>query len=148
MLVEARHSSLLQNQYHDHQTTAITALFDLKSNLISCNPPFIEQFGDQISRWQQLFNEKIDISRIVQPGQQNEMDLLLVTLSGERWHHAEIQLQEEALNNNYYVMALVDVHERKLRELKHAKEALSDPLTGLLNRRGLEHHLKAFKDDH
>lgn len=149
MLVEARHSPLLQNQQLNHQTVALTALFDKKSNLVSCNPPFIEQFGDQISRCRQLFREGIDLCSIVHAGELYEADILLVTKTGERWHHAEIRLQEDGLNDNsYYVMALVDVHERKLRELQHVKEALSDPLTGILNRRGLEQHLNAFNDEH
>lgn len=149
MLVEARHSPLLENQQLNHQTVAITALFDIKSNLVSCNPPFIEQFGDQISRCRQLFREGIDLCSIVHSNELYEADILLMTKTGERWHHAEIRLQEDGLNDNsYYVMALVDVHERKLRELQHVKDALSDPLTGLLNRRGLEHHLNAFKDEH
>ncbi|MFT4763522.1 MAG: diguanylate cyclase (GGDEF)-like protein [Oleispira sp.] len=149
MLVEARHSTLLQNQQHDHQTVAITALFDEASNLISCNPPFIEQFGDQVNCYQQLFRGEIDFRHIVLPEQVYEEDLLLVTLTEERWHHAEIRRQKDDLNDSgYYVMALVDVHERKLRELKNVKDALSDPLTGILNRRGLEHHLNAFDDQH
>lgn len=149
MLVEARHSDLLQNQQHNHQTVAITALFDLKSNLVSCNPPFIDQFGNQISRCRQLFREDIDLCELVKPDALYETDLLMVTLTGERWHHAEIRLQDDGLNDSCnYVMALVDVHERKLRELKNVEDALSDPLTGLLNRRGLEHHLNAFKDEH
>lgn len=149
MLVEARHSTLLQNQQHDHQTVAITALFDEASNLISCNPPFIEQFGDQVNCYQQLFRGEIDFRHIVLPEQVYEEDLLLVTLTEERWHHAEIRRQKEDLNDSgYYVMALVDVHERKLRELKNVKDALSDPLTGILNRRGLEHYLNAFDDQH
>lgn len=149
MLVEARHSTLLQNKQYDQQTVAITALFDEASNLISCNPPFIEQFGDQVSCYHQLFREKIDFRHIVLPEQVYEEDLLLVTLTEERWHHAEIRRQKDDLNDScYYVMALVDVHERKLRELKSVKEALSDPLTGILNRRGLEHHLNAFDDQH
>lgn len=148
MLVEARHSTLLQNQQYNHQTVAITALFDSKTNLVSCNPPFIDQFGDQICRYNQLFYNELSLSDLVTPGQLYEADLLLVTLTGERWHHAEVRLQEDGLNDkSYYVMALVDVHERKLRELKNVKDALSDPLTSLLNRRGLEHHLKAFNGD-
>lgn len=149
MLVEARHSDLLQNQQYNHQTVAMTALFDDHSNLISCNPPFIDQFGDQISRCRQLFHQGVDLCTLVTPGATYEADLLLVTLNGERWHHAEIRLQEHKLNDSgHYIMALVDVHERKLRELKYAKDALSDPLTGLLNRRGLEHYLKAFAEEH
>jgi diguanylate cyclase (GGDEF)-like protein len=149
MLVEARHSALLHNQQYDHQMVAITALFDVTSHLISCNPPFIAQFGDQISRYQQLFTEEIDLGNKVFAKQLYETDLLLVTLAGERWHHAEIRLQEDNLSSNlFYVMALIDVHERKLRELQNVKEALSDPLTGILNRRGLEHHLNDFSDQH
>ncbi|MEH6346081.1 MAG: EAL domain-containing protein [Bermanella sp.] len=149
MLVEARHSTLLQNQQYDHQTVAMTALFDVTSKLISCNPPFIEQFGNQISCYQQLFPEAIDFRNIVLPEQIYEKDILLMTLMEERWHHAEIRLQKDDLNDSsYYVMVLIDVHERKLRELKNVKDALSDPLTGMLNRRGLEHHLNAFNDQH
>jgi diguanylate cyclase (GGDEF)-like protein len=149
MLVEARHSALLQNQQYDHQTVAITALFDIKNNLISCNPPFIEQFGDQVSCYQQLFCEEIDFSNIIFPEQLYEKDILLMTLTEERWHNAEIRLQKDDLNDSsYYVIVLIDVHERKLRELKNVKDALSDPLTGTLNRRGLEHHLNALNDQH
>lgn len=148
MLVEARHSALLENNHYDHQMVAITALFDTASNLISCNPPFIEQFGNQISCYQQLF-EGIDLCETVFPEQALEADLLLVTLTGDRWYHTEIRLQKEDINNNhFYVMTFVDVHERKLRELINVQEALSDPLTGILNRRGLEHHLKTFSKQH
>lgn len=148
MLVEARHSSLLQNQHHDHQMVTITALFDKANSLISYNPPFIEQFGNQVSCYRQLF-EKGSLCEAVLPAESFEADLLLVTLTGERWHHAEIRLQKEDFNDNsFYVVALVDVHERKLRELENVKNALSDPLTGILNRRGLNHHLNAFTDQH
>jgi diguanylate cyclase (GGDEF)-like protein len=148
MLVEARHSSLLENNHYDHQMVAITALFDTASHLISCNPPFIEQFGNQVSCFQQVF-EGIDLCETVLPEETFEADLLLVTLTGDRWHHAEIRLQKDHINNSYfYVMTFVDVHERKLRELINVQEALSDPLTGILNRRGLEHHLKIFSQQH
>ena len=147
MLVEARNSSLLQECHPEAQHAAMFAIFDIQGQLLSCNPPFTAQFGDQIKRCRQIFNSPIDLCALTSENSLYESDLELITLHGKRWHHAEVRSQYDEQNQKTHIISLNDIHERKLRELEHVREAFSDPLTGLLNRRGLQHHLSAYEGE-
>lgn len=145
MLVEAQDSELLQGNDNDHYGTALVALFDGTGELVSCNPPFSQIFGQQFDCFKQQFGtETTDIlQRRIDAG---AWDRILNSVAGRRWHTVEIKLQQQKNRETpHYIVSLVDIHERKLRELQHATASLTDSLTGLLNRRGIEDRLSRIK---
>jgi len=70
------------------------------------------------------------------------VDIQLESHRGLRWYHLEIRRQAQGDRHSGYLFIISDVHERKTQELKYAEQAQRDPLTGLLNRRGLELRLE------
>jgi len=145
MLVEAQDSELLQGNGSDHYGTALVALFDQMGELVSCNPPFSQAFGQNFDCFKQQFGAETTeiLQRRIDSG---AWDRILNSIEGRRWHTVEIKLQQKKnAETPHYIVSLVDIHERKLRELQHATASLTDSLTGLLNRRGIEDRLSRIK---
>lgn len=144
MLVEAQDSHLLSNYASGYAGASIVGLFDTNGHLRSFNPLFSEQFGDTISHFSELFEEEQDWQELFSQCDNGrlEQDMMLITLEGARWHRLELEHQHGQMDSQQDVIAtLIDIHDRKLRELRHVQESLSDALTGLLNRRGLQQKL-------
>lgn len=144
MLVEGIHSPTIDSAQH----VMMTILFDNDGHLISANPPFVKQFNN-INDWNQLpvadtrFNQFIrDIDQL-----QGNIDLQLNTVNGPRWHHIELKSKSSDANTqDSFLFTLMDIHKRKSQELTLTELAQQDPLTGLLNRRGLEQYLRSIKN--
>ncbi len=143
MLLEGQFSPDLLNR-GDIPSAAIAVLFDEAGDIVSFNPPFADQFGQQISNLKQILAENSGVSFVQGMGSLGR-DLELKTLKGLRWHHAEVTTQPEFSEQPCYVLTLVDIQERKLREIETANEARSDFLTGLMNRRGLLQYMKNYR---
>ncbi|MCV6588551.1 MAG: EAL domain-containing protein [Marinobacterium sp.] len=154
MLVEAMHSPELLNN-SDIPSAAMAVLFDDKGQLISCNPPFTRQFGDAIQNLKEVLTEH-DAATFIQGMGSLGRDIRLNTLRGARWHHAEITIKDAVLKQGatlqqaphlttHYALTLIDIQERKQQELEIAREARSDFLTGLMNRRGLLQYMERFE---
>lgn len=134
MLLEGQYSPELING--DIPSAAMAVIFDDGGRIISSNPPFIEQFGEEVSRLQQIMEDGIS-NWFIMLKSSGGRDLELNTRRGMRWHHGEVNQQKNLSDSQYYVLTLIDIQERKLREIETANEARSDLLTGLMNRRGL-----------
>lgn len=150
MLLEGQYSPELLNA-GDIPSAAMAVLFDRYGTLISSNPPFQEQFGADVIELQSILPQETGLSYIQSMGSLGH-DIELNTQLGMRWHHAEVSIQHSAGQHNserapYYVLTLIDIQERKLREIETANEARSDLLTGLLNRRGLLQYMSSHKGD-
>ena len=143
MLLEGQYSPALLNR-GDIPSAAIAVLFDEAGNIISFNPPFADQFGEQISNLRQILAEDSGVSFVQEMGSLGR-DLELKTLKGLRWHHAEITTQPDLSESPCYALTLLDIQARKLREIETANEARSDFLTGLLNRRGLLRYMDNYR---
>lgn len=149
MLVEAQDSQLLSNYASGIGGASIVGLFNIKGNLQSCNPLFCEQFGASITNFSELFDDPLDSQELfnIADHQVYEHDTMLKTCEGSRWHRLELKHQHGQMDaQKDVIVTIIDIHDRKLRELRHVQESLSDPLTGLLNRRGLQQHLQEMED--
>lgn len=143
MLLEGQYSPELLSG-GDIPSAAIAVIFDDSGNIVSVNPPFVEQFGEGISRLQQILADDISVWFVKAMGSAGR-DIELNTLRGMRWHHAEVKVQQEISASPCYVLTLIDIQERKLREIETANEARSDLLTGLMNRRGLLQYMSSHE---
>lgn len=147
----ARMVMLLEGQFSPEMlsdggipSAAMAVIFDEDGSLISVNPPFIEQFGDGIDNLREILVDDISVW-FVKVMSANGRDIELNTLNGMRWHHAEVNIQQEISSSPCYVLTLIDIQERKLREIETANEARSDLLTGLMNRRGLLQYMSSHQ---
>lgn len=138
MLVEAQDSELVKGNESDGHSAAMVALFSSAGRLISCNPPFSQRFSSQFANLELQFGVEAEsyLARYLGRG---SWDRLLKTNNGNRWHSIDLRWQSHGQKHEQnYVLSLVDIHERKLNELEHAENSYTDPLTRLLNRRGME----------
>ena len=71
-----------------------------------------------------------------------ENDTLLTTLEGEQWFRVIATESTNASDQRKILLHCYDIHQRKLSELSMVQEIYSDPLTGLLNRRGSSRKFK------
>jgi diguanylate cyclase (GGDEF)-like protein/PAS domain S-box-containing protein len=86
------------------------------------------RFGEKLTRWQ---NCEMEVLNFTREGQPIWIDLKVAPLAdAEGWYTHWVSVQR-------------DVSDRKAAELRLVEQALSDPLTGLLNRRGLLERLEA-----
>ncbi|MBD5772345.1 putative bifunctional diguanylate cyclase/phosphodiesterase [Marinomonas colpomeniae] len=143
MLVEATTSEL--NSHIKLGATTILSVHSMEGQFISGNPPFIKSFGEEGLSLSQLFCDPdtfIDLKDSTLEGHRFEKDVLMNTPKGETWfrvfaiHNHNEQEQSTLLLHHY------NIHERKTLEQNLRQQAWSDPLTGLLNRRGLTHKLE------
>ena len=71
-------------------------------------------------------------------------DIILKSLTGEQWYRLQTRLSSKGEANSSILMQLHNVNERKSLEVSLRTQALTDPLTQLLNRRGLTEKLSEF----
>ena len=125
----------------------MAALFDEDGKIVSLNPPFAERFGAELQNLKEILPQETGLSFVQSMGSLGR-DIELNTLQGMRWHHAEVNIQQEISEHPCFVLTLIDIQDRKLREIETANEARSDLLTGLLNRRGLLQYMASHKGSH
>ncbi|WP_299981501.1 diguanylate cyclase [uncultured Pseudoteredinibacter sp.] len=149
MLVEGLHSELLQGNHSDYGAVMI-CLFDDSGAIKSANPPFEQQFGMSVPNLHSIVSEEFELAEILSIKNDVNQELLLVTQTGPRWHSVELRKHSDAeLDHNSqasYSLTLLDIHDRKLVELKNAAAAETDALTGLYNRRGIIRKLTSRVD--
>jgi diguanylate cyclase (GGDEF)-like protein len=120
----------------------LLALFDIDGTLISFNPSFKDHFDLKNSQFQNFIKPSIHLQQLIRPNQVHyEGDHLLLTRKGERWHHVGLDREP---NSDRIIVTLNDIHDRKLNELKHEYDSITDSLTGLLNRRGILEKLRTI----
>lgn len=144
MLVEGQDSGLCLLEENSFGATMVV-LLEANGNIVSNNPLFSEQFGFGLANIAEILHNPSIEERLLSDHlsllQAN--DLLLTSKRGPRWHTMEIKSVSDQPGANF-VLTLVDVHARKLNELKLRERALIDPLTNLLNRNGLLEVLEEF----
>ena len=131
-------------------STMIASTYDADMRLISSNPTFKEFFGDQVKSLADILVNANDVSQLIsQPGIQKEYakDLLVDTLDGERWHGVHIRRFVQDNQTTCFLVTQNDIHQRKERELKHARQAVTDALTGLCNRYAFENRVNRLIAD-
>ncbi|WP_158769555.1 EAL domain-containing protein [Paraglaciecola sp. L1A13] len=144
MQVEATPSHIIPELFQGH-AIAIMATFDMHGHFQSCNPPFSKEFGKARPSLSRLLC-KPELFAAVQKNIHNnkkfEADLLLQALSGQTWFRASFSASKDTANNTSMLCQLHNIDERKKREFLLLKQAHTDSLTGLLNRRGFSENIQ------
>ncbi|MBJ7550818.1 putative bifunctional diguanylate cyclase/phosphodiesterase [Marinomonas ostreistagni] len=142
LLVTGLHSELLSRSLGEIGKSLLLALFHIDGSLISFNPPFKDQFSLQSCCFEDLIKPPTSLQQLLPSDEVHyENDHLLFTRDGERWHHLELDREP---NSERIIATLTDIHDRKLNELKHEYDSITDSLTGLLNRRGILEKLRSI----
>lgn len=143
MLVEATTANI-QSTDALFSSTIIISNYSVNGEFISGNPPFIKELGNQVTHLNELLVDSIVLKRLYQnleQGKRFEEDVLMNTAQGEIWYLLSAEKSPMIENNSTILLHLYNINERKTTEQRLRKQALTDPLTGLLNRRGLTHSL-------
>jgi diguanylate cyclase (GGDEF)-like protein len=75
-----------------------------------------------------------------------EGDLLINSQKGERWYYVIAVNTQRHSKEDKILLQQYDIHNRKIGELELSKEVISDPLTGLLNRKGFYSKLEKIEE--
>jgi diguanylate cyclase (GGDEF)-like protein len=144
ILVEATKSNMQHPGAHFSSTTVISS-YTISGEFISGNSSFIKEFGHQTAYLDTLVCDPNMLQNIYQSIQQDlrfEDDVLMNTAKGETWYRLIADKAQNAAGKPTILLHHYDIHERKKTEQTLRLQAWTDPLTGLLNRRGLTHALK------
>ncbi|MGB0496209.1 MAG: putative bifunctional diguanylate cyclase/phosphodiesterase [Kangiellaceae bacterium] len=147
---EAIQSSLLTENIYSNAILMLSS-YDKNGVFISGNPPFIEKSSGEVKHFKDNFVDSKLSQLILESSSEAEAyenDVLLKTKTGDRWFHIQVSQQSDSSGKGSILLQQFDIHKRKLGELSLSKDAETDPLTGLLNRRGLTNRLaKAIDRD-
>ncbi|MEO9274017.1 EAL domain-containing protein [Marinomonas sp. 5E14-1] len=144
MLVEATTANPLHSNILSGSTT-ILSVYSLNGEFISGNPPFIKSFGNNVTNLTELICDSDVLSELKSSLVKNikfEKDVLMNTPQGQTWFKIQAMRSRHEQNHESILLHHYDIHERKTLEQNLREEAHTDPLTGLLNRRGLTYSLK------
>ena len=131
-----------------HRQLAPAGLFSLDRHgcLTDCNRAFLSLFGFEDRQdscfkphWDALMGDGAFASLRKQNSPDNAVDREICvrsTARGERWYRVRMAFDGDAIEG-----AIEDITDRKREEATTRQLAERDQLTGLLNRRGLEHEL-------
>jgi diguanylate cyclase (GGDEF)-like protein len=143
MLVEATPANALQSNLQLSATTIIS-IFSSDGEFISGNPPFLKEFGHDIKHLKQLFCRSDTLNLVYQSISKDtrfEQDVLMRTKQGDAWYRLFAIKSDNEYGKATILLHHYNVHEMKIVEQTLREQAWSDPLTNLLNRRGLAHEL-------
>ena len=137
MLVEATPSSDFSGSVQ--ASTNLLATYDIDGSFISGNPAFMKAFGKTECNLRDIFQNEHEYNKVkdaLLDDAQYECDALLLTHNGKHWFHLNGELVTDINNSRQLLLNLYDVDARKKVEQQLKNQALTDPLTSLLNRRG------------
>lgn len=137
MLVEATPSSNFSESVQ--ASSNLLATFSKDGEFLSGNPAFIKRFSPSQHALELMFEEPAKLKAFREKLNEFkccEYDAQLITKNGAHWFHLNAELVDKANNTNYILLNLYDIDSRKKLEQRLKQQASTDPLTGLLNRRG------------
>ena len=153
MLVEAIPISKVNYDAQIGLSTMIST-YTQSGHFISGNPSFTEAMGFKVKRLSQLIVESDIINDMINKlsvAGRFEGDVLMKTKEGaQRWYslNAINPQHEDSSAKASILLHQFDIHRRKMMEIELEEEVLTDPLTQLLNRRGLEKRLAELEREH
>lgn len=142
LLCEALPADVINDESNPNSVVMLST-YDFNGKFISGNPPFIQIFSKKSHSLYEIFIADQDRDKFknfinsTPQYQQFEEDVLIKTVLGARWHRIIAHTSHNNSGNKKILVQQFDINSRKMSELAIAKEAITDPLTGLLNRRGL-----------
>ncbi len=146
LLVQGMPTAKLQHEIQVN-LTAMLSDYTADGRLISGNPPFLDAMGHGVSHLQDIIADPAvlkTIHRSLSQSERYEDDVLMSGVGGEHWYHLiAVNVQDDS-GKEKILLQQYDIHRRKVSEITLAKEVLTDSLTGLLNRRGLDKKLNEF----
>lgn len=125
--------------------TAMLSDYSMEGNFISGNPPFLDALGHNITHLNDLIVDPSALKKIYRSLSQSgrfEDDVLMSGAQDDRWYHLIVVKVQAGGEKEKLLMQQYNIHQRKTNEIFLAKEVLTDALTGLLNRRGLDKKLE------
>lgn len=130
-------------------------LIDETGTLLSCNPAFKRIFG--LSQYDSPERRQLQLAGLVGSSREDMQHLIDQCLDNGRANSQDIALPDAGGNSRTWINVVLsavensrlqgvvnDITERKLVEETATELATTDPLTGLLNRRGFELRLEAM----
>lgn len=139
MLVEA---STEVNYGEDDTNTVITlSTYAINGDFLSGNPPFLETQDSNFANLSQLFAHRDDylrISKTLEYAGSYHGDVQINSNQQVLWHRLVISVCEQEQGHKRILVQQFNIEQRKQKEIALEKEVVTDPLTGLLNRRGLK----------
>ena len=148
MLVEAIPISKVNYDSQIGLTTMIST-YSMEGEFLSGNPPFTDAMGIKVRNLQQIVVEPRALDAIYQQLKEHgrfEGDVQLHSAKGERWYNlVAINPKSDSEQNGSILLHQFDINRRKIMEIALEQEVLTDPLTQLLNRRGLDQKLAVLE---
>lgn len=149
MLVEA--VPISAHTHMQFKSAALISLYTINGKLLSSNPPFIKSFGTNVSDLSDMFCDHEVLKQLFQSiakRVQFEKEALLNTEYGKRWFEIIVNVVSNTEEDDHILINHYDIHESKITEENLRLQAWEDPLTGLINRRGLANNLiKTFANE-
>ena len=144
LITEALNVDLIDsNRGSDSVNTLST--YDLDGNFLSGNPPFLETQDFHYKHLKSLFVSEDDYQRvrnIVDLESRFEDDIQIISKQKVLWHRLVVSTCYQSNSDSTLLVQQFNIEQRKQKELALEKEVITDPLTGLLNRRGLQQVVK------
>jgi predicted signal transduction protein with EAL and GGDEF domain len=134
----------MQHSGAQFSATTIISSDAINSEFISGNPTFIKEFGHHVTHLEELLYSPDMLQNIYQSINQGfrfEKDVLMNTTQGKNWYHLIADNSQHAQGIPTILIHHYDIHERKKTEETLRQQPWTDPLTGLLNHRGLTYAL-------
>ncbi len=115
--------------------------YTLDGELISGNPPFLESQSADYSHLASLFVYPEDYAKVrnlLENTGRFEGDVQIYAHQESLWHRLLISICPHDNLEDSLLVQQFNIDQRKRKEIALEKEVITDPLTGLLNRRGLK----------
>lgn len=129
--------------------SVIISTFSPDGEFLSGNPSFHKEHGDHVPALDSLFVDRQMLSTMlttIDKHDEFEADVKLRTKLGDQWYRLNVKASLNLDNNRVLLLHQHNINERKLQELRLEKQALTDPLTQLVNRRGINKSIQALID--
>lgn len=143
MLVEAAKD--FQSINSDKGSVVTLSTYTLDGQFLSGNPPFLDTQEPSFAHLSQLFVHSEDNQRILHTIEHTgkfEGDVQIYVNQQSLWHRLVITITENDSQAKSLLVQQFNIEQRKQKELALEKEVVTDPLTGLYNRRGLKQALR------
>ncbi|WP_421869863.1 putative bifunctional diguanylate cyclase/phosphodiesterase [Motiliproteus sp.] len=126
----------------DHAEISIVSLstYTLEGRFISGNPPFLKTQARDFSHLKSLFadpNDYVEVTKAVAQTGGFEGDIQIKADQQVLWHRIIVSISDRSDSERILLVQKFNIEKRKKEELALEREAVTDSLTGILNRRGL-----------